>query len=188
MLPEDAAILVGRFHDGDGEAGEDLYRLVSQVTIARLLRCGAPRESAEDSAHDTFLIVLGAIQSGELREPGRLMGFVDTVIRRRVARHITSTARGRRRCVGLDCEILQDRGRDPEHEVIDHELLGMVLRALAGMKPQAREVIVRSYLQEQPNARVRSEMGMTEIRHRNLKHCALSMLRQRVQRAARVAG
>jgi DNA-directed RNA polymerase specialized sigma24 family protein len=82
---------------------------------------------------------------------------------------------------------LRHRGPDPEHEVIDHELLGMVHRALAGMRPRSREVIVRSYLQEQTNARVRSEMGMTAIQHRNLKHCALSMLRQRVQRAARVA-
>ena len=186
MLPEAAAILVSRFQDGDGAAGEDLYRVVCEVTIARLSRCGA-RESAEDHAHNVFLVVLGAIQRGELREPGRLMGFVKTVVYRQAVGHLTSTARARRRCVSIDDVSLRDRGRDPEHEVIDHEMLGMVHRALAGMKPRGREVIVRSYLQEQPNARVRSEMGLSETQRRNLQHHALDILRQRTRRAARVA-
>ena len=187
MLPNACMNLVDGVRAGAGTAEEDLYRLVSEATTVRLSRCGVPRADAEDSAHDTFLIVLGAIQSGGLREPGRLMGFIKVVLHRQADGHITSMMRARQRSVSLDHVSLRDRGLDPEHEVIDHELLGMVHRALAGMRPRSREVIVRSYLQEQTNARVRSEMGMTEVQHRNLKHCALSMLRQRVQRAARVA-
>lgn len=186
MSPDDCSVMVGRIQDGDGAAGEDLYQVISQVVMGRFCRCGTPRADAEDSAHDTFLIVLGAIQSGELREPGRLMGFLKVVVHRQVAGHVTSTARARQRWVSVDDVSLRDRG-DPEHEVIDHELLGMVHRALAGMKPQYREVISRSYLREQPNARIRSDMALDERQFRNLKHYALTMLRKRVRRAARVA-
>src|ERR1039457_188378 len=117
MLPDDAARLVDRVQAGAGTAEEDLYRVVCQAATARLSRCGAPRESAEDHAHDVFLIVLQSIQRGELREAGRLMGFVATIAHRHVAAHIASAVRARNAVSVADTPV-PDWRANPEQQAI----------------------------------------------------------------------
>ena len=185
MLPTQCKNLVDRVQAGTAE--EDLYRVVCQATTARLSRCGAPRESAEDHAHDVFLIVLQSIQRGEVREPGRLIGFVATIAHRHVANYIDTAVRARNGVNVADTPV-PDWRPNPEQQAIEEQHFGIAMRALRGIPAREREILRRRYLDEkQPVKQICAEMGMTAIQHRNLKHCALSMLRQRVQRAARVA-
>ena len=75
------AKLVERIQCGQDDGMEDLYRLFSKGIRFYLCR-QLGTEELDDRVHDTFLIVVQAIQRGELREPQRLMGFVRTVVRR----------------------------------------------------------------------------------------------------------
>jgi len=55
---------------------EELYR--SSHAVSGIICAGTWAQDLDDKVHDTFLIVVQAIQKGELREPERLMGFVRT--------------------------------------------------------------------------------------------------------------
>src|ERR1700761_4353570 len=83
----DWAGLVNRIKRKDEGGMEELYRLFHRGIRFFLCRQLGPQE-LEDKVHDTFLIVVQAIQRGDVREPERLMGFVRTVVRRQGAGHI----------------------------------------------------------------------------------------------------
>src|ERR1035438_658572 len=75
----DWSALVARVQSGDSAGMEQLYALFSRG-LRFCLQRQLGLENAEDKMHDTFLIVVKAIQQGEIREPERLMGFVRTVM------------------------------------------------------------------------------------------------------------
>src|SRR5258706_8363939 len=88
--PSDTAdwvALVERIQDGTTSGMEELYGLFSKGIRFYLCRQLGAQE-LEDKIHDTFLLVVQAIRRGELREPDRLMGFVRTIVRRKVAGHL----------------------------------------------------------------------------------------------------
>src|SRR5580692_9883689 len=70
--------IVERIRDGDAAASEELYpkvlRLLESCCKSRLV----PDES-EDRMQETYLALLKAIQSGGLREPEKLMGFIRVI-------------------------------------------------------------------------------------------------------------
>ena len=60
--------LVDRVRAGEEAGMEELYRLFSRGIRFFLCRQLGPQE-LDDKVHDTFLIVVQAIQRGDLREP-----------------------------------------------------------------------------------------------------------------------
>ena len=62
--------LVDRVQKGEEAGLEELYRLFSRGIRFYLCRQLGPQE-LDDKVHDTFLIVVQAIQRGDLREPAR---------------------------------------------------------------------------------------------------------------------
>src|ERR1700682_2998141 len=93
--------LVEKIKTGSEVAMTELYRLFSRGVRFYLCRQLGPQE-LDDKVHDTFLIVLQAIQKGALREPERLMGFVRTVVRRQVAAHIDQAVHNRREHLDIE--------------------------------------------------------------------------------------
>src|SRR6266545_842042 len=87
--------LVDSIRREDPESMEVLYRIFRNGIRYYLCRQIGPQD-LDDRVHDTFLIVVQAIQRGDLREPERLMGFVHTVVRRQVAAHIDQAVHGRK--------------------------------------------------------------------------------------------
>src|SRR5580658_6272999 len=79
--------LVDRIHSRETDGMAELYRLFSNSIRFYLCRELGPQEM-NDKVHDTFIIVVEAIQLGELRDASRLMGFVRTIARRQVSLHI----------------------------------------------------------------------------------------------------
>src|SRR5438552_7790737 len=105
--------LVARIQAGDGLAMEELYQIFSRGIRFHLCRQLGPQE-LDDKVHDTFLIVVRAIQRGELREPDRLMGFVRTIVRRQVAAYIDELVQNRRESGGGDVDDrIPDSRRNP---------------------------------------------------------------------------
>src|SRR4051812_22350782 len=120
--PEDSSIafaeLVGRVREGDAAGMADLYDCISRGMRPYLSR-QLGLQDFQDKLHDIFLEVLDAIRRGQLRDPERLMGFVRTVARRKVAVYIGAMARSRRDRVEVGSAFwLASPPRSPERDLI----------------------------------------------------------------------
>src|ERR1022692_1830123 len=93
--------LVERVRSGDPAGVVDLYRLFSTGIRFYLCRHVRPQD-LDDKVHDLFMIVVQSIQTGDLREPDRLMGYVRTIVRRQVAARIDNVVQARRNQTDLN--------------------------------------------------------------------------------------
>ena len=165
----DWPVLVSQIKAGKDEGMEQLYKLFSRGIRYYLCRQLGPQE-LEDKVHDTFLIVVNAIKRGDLREPERLMGFVRTVVRRQVAAYIEQAVHTRREQAELESGIsVADRGQNPEQKAIIRQKAELMKSALDALSQRDRDILVRFYLQEQPQEQICREMSLTETQFRLLK-------------------
>lgn len=161
--------LVERIQRGDSGAMEELYAIFSTGVRFQLCRQLGPQD-LDDAVHDVFLIIAEAIRAGAVREPDRLMGFVQTVVKRQAAAHIASAVKVRRREIGLDPAMpLTDREPDPERRLLALENTDLALRVLNGIPPRDREVLVRFYLREQAAPDICREMSLSATQFRLIK-------------------
>ena len=161
--------LVDRIRRNEASAMEELYRVFSRGIRYYLCRHLGPQE-LDDKVHDTFLIVVQAIQSGGLREPEKLMGFVRTVVRRQVAAFIDTAVHTRRDFADLELGgTVADGGANPEQQLLREERSNVMLKVLRGISRRDREILTRFYLYEQTQAQICEEMALTETQFRLLK-------------------
>ncbi|MGH9584926.1 MAG: RNA polymerase sigma factor, partial [Bryobacteraceae bacterium] len=146
--------LVAQIKAGEDAGMEQLYKLFSRGIRYYLCRQLGPQE-LEDKVHDTFLIVVNAIRRGDLREPERLMGFVRTVVRRQVAAYIEEAVHTRREQADLESGIaVADRKQNPEQEAILRQKTELMRAALECLSQRDRDILVRFYIQEQPQEQI----------------------------------
>jgi len=163
------ANLVEQIRRDDPAGMEELYRVFARGIRFYLCRQLGPQE-LDDRVHDTFLIVVQAIRRGDLREPERLMGFVRTIVRRQVAAHIDGLVQSRRQEVEIDMNArLPDRTWNPEQSLASTEHVHLMRRVLSALSERDREVLVRFYLHEEPQAQICRDMELTETQFRLLK-------------------
>jgi RNA polymerase sigma-70 factor (ECF subfamily) len=168
------AEVVGKIRNGDDAAVVDLYAAVSDEARARLFRNIDP-QSVEDRLHEILLIVLEAIRSGELRDPERLMGFVQTVTRRRVAAHIRGAILHRRWLVPVGVmDPAAPREESPEAGAAALERFEAIRKVLLRLRAPDREILTRFYLEEQPQLQICEEMRLTTTQFRLHKSRALA--------------
>jgi RNA polymerase sigma-70 factor (ECF subfamily) len=161
--------LVSLVRAGDPAGLEELYAVFARGVRFFLWRQIGPQD-LDDKVHDVFVIIMQAIQRGELREPERLMGYVRTVVRRQIAAHIQSAVKSRRDQRPADLLVtVSDRRPDPECSVIAQESHEVAMRVLKALPPRDREVLVRFYLREQTADAICREMGLTETQFRLIK-------------------
>ena len=169
LSPAEWGELVNQIKAGEDAGMEQLYKLFSRGIRYYLCRQLGPQE-LEDKVHDTFLIVVNAIKRGDLREPERLMGFVRTIVRRQVAAYIEQVVHTRREQTDLESGvIIVDRKQNPEQEAIVRQKAELMKSALEGLSKRDRDILVRFYLQEQPQEQICREMSLTETQFRLLK-------------------
>jgi RNA polymerase sigma-70 factor, ECF subfamily len=161
--------LVARIHNGDNSGMEELYRLFARGIRFYLCRQLGMQE-LDDKVHDTFLIVVQAIQRGDLREPDRLMGFVRTVVRRQVAAHIDQVVHSRRDELHLDVGVrVADRHRNPEQDMACKQKTEFMREILRQLSDRDREILTRFYLHEETQDEICAGMNLTETQFRLLK-------------------
>ncbi|MBK9166403.1 MAG: sigma-70 family RNA polymerase sigma factor [Bryobacterales bacterium] len=170
--PDWAAIdwvrLVASVRSGEKAGMEQLYGLfVRGIRFYLCRQLGT--QDVEDKVHDTFVVVVEAIRSGELRDPNRLMGFVRTVVRRQVAAYITEAVTGRERLRPESEGTLSSHDVTPEEAAIESQQEEIMARILRGIPSRDREILTRFYLLEQPQHQICSEMNLTETQFRLLK-------------------
>ncbi|HME05550.1 MAG TPA: sigma-70 family RNA polymerase sigma factor [Bryobacteraceae bacterium] len=165
----DWAAMVFRIRNFEKEAMEELYAIFARGIRYYLCRQLGPQE-LDDKVHDTFLIVVQAIQRGDVREPERLMGFIRTVVRRQVAAYIDQLVHSRRE--ELDLELgsrIADRRRNPEQSVVARQRAAIMQKVLEQLPDRDREILVRFYLLEQPMEQICEELDLTETQFRLFK-------------------
>ena len=161
--------LVQRVHDGDDSGMEELYKLFSTGVRFYLCRQLGPQD-LDDKVHDIFLIITQSIQRGDLREPERLMGYVRTIVRRQVAAYIENAVQSRRNHTDLDFGMaLSDQHPNPERRLIAEQSTAVALGILNSLHKRDREVLIRFYLQEQPQEQICRDMSLTDTQFRLIK-------------------
>ena len=167
--PKDWAGLVARIQRNDPDAMAELYEHFARGVRYFLCRQLGSAE-LDDKVHDVFVIVVQAIQKGDLREPERLMGFVRTILRRQVATHIEHSIQNRREYAELEPGIcVADQRSTPEDTVIRTERQALMTNVLNSLSKKDREVLTRFYLNEQSQEQICSEMNLTHTQCRLLK-------------------
>jgi RNA polymerase sigma-70 factor (ECF subfamily) len=157
--------LVARIQSGETDGLEELYNLFSSGMRFYLVhQFGA--DEVDERIHDTFMIVVQAIQRGELREPERLMGFVRTIVRRQVAAHIDRVAYKPPTQSAGEAEF---RRENPEEAVAFQRRTELIHRVLATLSERDREILTRFYVLGQSTDEICSTMGLTETQFRLLK-------------------
>lgn len=161
--------LVEQIRAGNSEAMTELYRTFSRGIRYYLCR-QLGSQDLEDKLHDTFLIVVQAIQRDELRDPEKLMGFVRTVVRRQVAAYIDDAVHTRRDFTDLEMggRVPDFRG-NPEQRAMVDEKAEIMTKVLGGISRRDREILTRFYLYEQTQEQICEEMALTETQFRLLK-------------------
>jgi RNA polymerase sigma-70 factor (ECF subfamily) len=161
--------LVDRIQRHDAAAMEELYALFSRGIRYYLCRQLGPQD-LDDKVHDCFLIVVQAIQRGDLREPDRLMGFARTVVRRQIAAHIDSAVQCRRQQVDFEAtHIVADSSLDPEATALSVEKEKIAGKVLKSISRRDREILTRFYLEEESQDEICRQMNLTETQFRLLK-------------------
>ena len=167
---QDWATLVARIHDGDPSAMEELYGIFGKGIRYFLMRnLGA--DELDDKVHDCFVIVAQAIRNGELRDPARLMGFVRTVVKRRIAAAIEANVSKRRTYVDYEDTLfsLTDWKDDPDRTLQQQQRAEIARRVMKGISRRDREILDRFYVQDQPQEQICQEMGLSYNQFRLLK-------------------
>ncbi len=166
----DWAGTVERIRAGDPLAMTELYSVFTRGIRYLLLR-SLGVEELDDRVHDCFLIVTGAIRSGELRDPARLMGYVRTVVRRHIAASIEEAINKRRTTVEFEDSVftVSDWKNNPEQNLLARQRADIARRVFNGVSRRDREILSRFYLLEQTQERICEEMGLTYNQFRLLK-------------------
>lgn len=164
------ADVVDRIRRDDPSGMEELYEVLRKGARFFLYRQLGPHD-LDDKVHDVFVIVVKAIQRGDLRDPERLMGFVRTILHRQAAGHIGQIAEERRREADLNdvLPVMRDQQKDPEREAIDNEKAEIAARVLRSIGKRDREVLIRFYLKADKPEKICAEMGLTPTQFRLIK-------------------
>jgi RNA polymerase sigma-70 factor (ECF subfamily) len=180
--------LVEEVKSGDGPGMEEIYKIFGRGVRYYLQRQLGAQE-LEDKVHETFLIVVKAIQRGEIREPDRLMGFIRTVVRRQVSGYIANAVRTRRDQVDLETgSTVSDRTANPEQAAMIKEKAALMKSALESLSKRDREILVRFYLKEETAEQICQEMSLTDTQFRLIKSRAKAKFGEIGQKKLMVGG
>jgi RNA polymerase sigma-70 factor, ECF subfamily len=162
-------LLVARMRSGDGAAMREFYDSFCSRTSG-YLRQRLGTQDVADLTHDVFLTVVEAILRDELQDPARLMGFVRTVLQRRIAAHLRVTIRRRKYEKDITEQVsIADSSMHPDRVLEFRERAQLMRHALDSLSCKEREILDRFYLQEQSATQIRSEMRLTGTNYRVLK-------------------
>ena len=163
------ATLVDCVRGGDPDGMSALYDFIRRGMRPYLTRQLGAQDS-DDTLHDVYLEVVRAIRQGQIRDAERIMGFVRTITRRKVACYIDSAARNRRERVNFSSAYwLASPLRTLDREMIFKQQQFVVQAALLRLTNREREILVRFYLQEQDEIQICAEMVLTHTQYRLLK-------------------
>jgi RNA polymerase sigma-70 factor (ECF subfamily) len=164
---------------GNAAAISELYALF-QGPIKYHLCHQIGVQDAEDRVHDLFVLIVGQIQRGDLREPEKLLGYVWAIVRHQAVHWIRHAQRQR---IG-ESAFLPDRPDsqpDPEACLSQKERAEIVLKCLRAMPARDQQILSLSYLREKSAEEICVDLGLNYGQFRNVKSRALGHLTKMVR-------
>jgi RNA polymerase sigma-70 factor, ECF subfamily len=174
----DAETIVRLIQAGDPRGEELLYSVFTRgLRYLAIRKVGY--EQADECVHDTFIALAKKIRDGALREPAALLKYARTILERMIV-DIHRERRKWRAEVDFDYLALTraDDAPSPEKAYESSTRTELMKRALQQLRPKEREILVRFYLEEQDQEKIRREMNLTHTQYRLLKSRSKSKLEQ----------
>jgi RNA polymerase sigma-70 factor (ECF subfamily) len=168
---------------GDPAGQEALYEAFAPGLRLFLAHHLQREEEVEDRLHDVFVQAVAVIQEGQLREPGRLAGFMRTLARRQIAAFIQEAVAARETgaewAEGL---VVASLVPSPEALAIRRQGRERALEVLGSFSQTDREILIRFYLRGQEPEEICRELGLTSNQFRLRKSRAKGRFVRAMQR------
>jgi RNA polymerase sigma-70 factor, ECF subfamily len=180
--PPDLSPLVERIGQGDADAESALVAHFGPRIRALLTARTRNRDLAGDLAQETLIAVLQALRRGQVRDPGRIAAFVHGVARNLANNH--HRARQEHPEAPLDevvSRFVHEDDRDGE------ERQRLLRRALAGLGPQDREVLLLTLVHGLKPAQIADRLGLSAEVVRTRKTRALRRVTEEIDALSRPA-
>jgi RNA polymerase sigma-70 factor (ECF subfamily) len=159
---EQCSELVAAIQDGDRQAEGRLVELFGRGIMLLLDRHTNGRPEAEDLFQDTFRIALEKVRGGELREPGKLPGFLSRLARNLAIEYYRKAARRKTDTAGHDLPEVADAAQEALDWLIEREDAHAVRRLLDELRnARDRELLLRYYLAEEDKDLLAADLGLT---------------------------
>lgn len=164
-----AETIVSLIQAGDPRGEELLYSVFTRgLRYLAIRKLGY--EEADEVVHDTFIALAQKIKEGALREPAALFKYARTILERMIGNRYTERRKWQR---DVDFEVVAvthaDEAPTPEKALESAMRTKVMQEGLSSLRPREREILVRFYLQEQDQERIRREMKLTDTQYRLLK-------------------
>ncbi|HWQ55115.1 MAG TPA: sigma-70 family RNA polymerase sigma factor [Bryobacteraceae bacterium] len=174
------AALALKVERGDPEGLQALHALMTNARWYFGREVGFA--NVDDLLGDAYVTVVRAIQRGGIRQPEYLMGYIRTVLRRKVAAYIREAVRVR--SSGEFLTTVPDKTGSIEQDLIRRQGVEMLMAILRKLSARDREILSRFYLRNETKEEICAEMGLTDTQFRLLKSRAKARLADKVQRRA----
>lgn len=155
--------LVPRIQAGDRRAEEELVELYGEGLAFLLRRWTRDRDAADDLYQETFRLAIEKIRQGELRDPGRLPGFLRGLAKNLSIDHYRRESRRGGREASLEASPEPpDHGPGQLGALLREERIKIVRRLLAELPVERdRQVLLRFYIHEEDKDRIREDLGLS---------------------------
>jgi RNA polymerase sigma-70 factor, ECF subfamily len=188
MVSEPARVadieLVDRIRSGRAESEAALYEKYSAKVFYLALRASRSPQDAEDVRAETFLRVLLAIRTNQIRSAAALPAFILGVMR-----NVLKELYARRRQAGDAVQPDAAHVTAPSHErwFLDQEVQRAISETIDRLKPRERMVLRLTFYDELPKEEVAARVGIAPERVRLIKSRALKHFREIYRRVTGVA-
>ena len=174
LAPTDAE-LIDNIQSGRREAEAALYGKYSAKVYYLALRESKSRPDAEDVRSETFLRVLNAIRSNQIRSASSLSGFILGVTRN-VLRELYVRRNQTRDTISYDA----NDPTSPSHErlFLDREVQLAIEKTIERLRPRERAVLRMHFYDELPTEEIARHVAIAPERVRLVKSRALKHFRE----------
>lgn len=170
--------LVARIAAGDTAADAELAaRFDARIRMMMAVRT-RDREAARDLAQEAMIAALGALRKNQLRDPGRLAGFVYGI-----ARNVLNNHFRQRQAQPVAVELTPESAWFvPEDDLESAERQRALRRGLTQLDAEDRAVLVMTLVDNLKPGEIARRLGLSAEVVRTRKSRALKRLTEHVQR------
>ena len=183
-IPPGWKLLVAGIQNNDPAALEKFYEIFAPSIKFFAIRKLQDEDAAADCSSQCLVLALEGIREGRLREPAAIAGYVWGILRNLLRQAISSRMDDRGRQADQVIESLPSCAISPENNAILRQQQRDVRKALGAMRPIAREVLRRFYLEGAAPSEIQRDLGITPTQFRLIKNRAKATLIQKVGRLA----
>jgi RNA polymerase sigma-70 factor (ECF subfamily) len=180
-VPAPDAELVRSIQNGIESAGADLFEKYSRRVYYLALRELRSHADAEDVRAETFLRVLKAIRSDQIRSPDSLGSYILGVARNIILESLRSPHR-----MANERDLPDVPSPEPDLE-LDEDVRQAIAVTIHRLKPKEREFLRLYFYDELPKEEIARRIGVDEERVRLVKHRCLKSFREIYERLKRIS-